>query len=254
VINVESTTQEIYEKTPALYDKIADSKWIGMYDTEFVSYGSVTLVVDEYRSWIVNATQTGKPQGWPVVNASTIAEWNAGTMTRKLNETVASQEMSRTLLKRLTDTGSSSKNWVRIDLLSGFGTATTFAHVSHAFVEKIGAQPSKVQASLTFLIIVIVCNVVKLSTMLWVLFVEGKDYLVTLGDGAASFLEDQDETTERMCLLSKQIIAREVAAASFKHNDNLQRIVMDSQMTWTHRTITYSNARNRDREVGTYLL
>jgi hypothetical protein len=85
---------------------------------------------------------------------------------------------------------------------------------------------------------------------------ERKDYIVTLGDGASSFLEKPDPTTERMCILSKPEIVREVADAPnrARHNDELSQYVKESGKTWTKQHTTYSNALNRDREVGSYFM
>jgi hypothetical protein len=77
-----------------------------------------------------------------------------------------------------------------------------FARVLHAFAKKLETV-SRIQLSLKFLIIVIVCSSVKLLTMLWVVIVERRDNPVALGNGAASFLERSDPTTERICILSK---------------------------------------------------
>ncbi|KAF1911588.1 hypothetical protein BDU57DRAFT_543087 [Ampelomyces quisqualis] len=63
--------------------------------------------------------------------------------------------------------------------------------------------------------------------MLWIVFIERKDYIVTLGDGASSFLERPDPNTERMCILSKQYVVREVADAPIRprHNNQLLQLV-----------------------------
>jgi hypothetical protein len=134
-------------------------------------------------------------------------------------------------------------------------TPPKFAHVPHVFVKRL-ATASRIQLSLTFLIIVIVCNTVKLFTMIWVVFMERKDYIVTLGDGASSFLEKPDPTTELMCILSKPEIVREVTDAPnrARHNDELSQYVEESGKTWTKQHTTYSNALNRDREVGSYFM
>jgi hypothetical protein len=235
-----------------------------LYDTAFVSYGKLALAVDEYRSNINQTTQTGKPSGWPSVPANITTVWNAGAVSWNLSDPIKKELSDIPFLKNVTSTNSTSKDWIRMDWVisqTAKGSATRqssdpprFAHVPHVFVRRTRATASKIQANLTFLIIVIVCNVFKLATMVWVVFMEHKDYIVTLGDGAASFLEHPDPTTQRMCVLSKPEITQEVAAQTFKHYDRLEALLMDIKMTWNTRFITYSNARNRDREVGTYFL
>jgi hypothetical protein len=235
-----------------------------LYDTAFVSYGNLTLVVDEYRSDINQTTQTGKPPGWPNVAANITTTWNAGAVSWNPSDPIKKELSDIAFLRNVTSTNSTSKDWIRMDWVISqiekdssnrqSSNAPRFAHVPHAFVRRTRATASKIQANFTFLIIVIVCNVVKLATMVWVVFMEHKDYIVTLGDGAASFLEHPDPTTQRMCILSKPEITREVAAQTFKHYDRLATLLMEIKMTWNTRFITYSNARNRDREVGTYFL
>jgi hypothetical protein len=252
------------DQTPAIYDNITANAWLRMYDTAFVSYGTLILAVDEYRSEINNNTSTGKPPGWPIMDTNTTIAWNAGAVSWNLTGLLTKELSDRSILNSLTDTSPTSKDWIRIDSISNETAGDQekendsgppkFAHVQHAFVKRVDATVSKIQASLTFLVIVFVCNAVKLFIMLWVIFMEHKHYIVTLGDGAASFLEYRDPTTERMCMLSKPEITGGVAASSFRQSDHLERIVMDSTMTWTERSITYSNLRNRDREVSTLFL
>jgi hypothetical protein len=219
-----------------------------MYDTAFVSYGTLILAVDEYRSEINITTSTGKPPNWPSMDGNTTIAWNAGAVSWNLTGLMTKEWSDRSFLNKLTDTNSTSKDWIRIDSIFNETTGDQekendsgppkFAHVQHAFVKRVDTTKSKIQASLTFLTIVVVCNAVKLFIMLWVIFMEHKHYIVTLGDGAASFLEHRDPTTERMCILSKPEITTGVAESSFKHNDQLERIVMESTMTWTKRYIT----------------
>lgn len=85
---------------------------------------------------------------------------------------------------------------------------------------------------------------------------EREDYIVTLGDGASTFLRQPDATTERMCILSKPEIIREVSGASqsFRYDDQLERLVSQLGKQWTKRDTTYSNALNRDREIGSYFM
>lgn len=116
-------------------------------------------------------------------------------MTWTLNETLQRPSSKRAFVQNIRDTGSASWSWIRFDKMVGgsdqkdtLNAVPKFAHVKSAFAKRLDTA-SRIQLSLTFLIIVIVCNTVKLLTMLWVVFMERKDYIVTLGDGAASFLE-----------------------------------------------------------------
>ncbi|KAH7076743.1 hypothetical protein BKA63DRAFT_288711 [Paraphoma chrysanthemicola] len=252
-----------YLDNPA-YDRIEGNGWIRLYDTALVSYGKLALVIDEYRDEIENKTLTGKPEGWPDVSEAQRREWVAGDVKWGNGYEIIIEPSDQMFLKNITATQSTSRDWVRIDRMVGRASNSNetdsdpppkFGHVSHAYAQRLSTA-SRIQLSLNFLIIVIVCNTVKLLTMLWVVFMERKDYIVTLGDGASSFLERPDSTTEKMCILSKPEIVRDVADAPHKskHNDQLSRLVTQSGKRWVKQYSTYSNALNRDREVGSYFI
>jgi hypothetical protein len=230
--------------------------------TSLVSYGTLILAVDEYRKTIENKTLSGKPQRWPDVSLEVAENWSQGDVNWNLTAPLKHELSNQDFIGEITATGSIGKQWIRMDKF--FAQSSTnmtakdppkFARVSHAFAERLDTA-SRIQLSLTFLIIVIVCNSVKLLTMLWVVLMERKNYLVTLGDGAASFLERPDSITERMCILSKPEIAREVAEIPLKidHNDQLSRIMTNTGKRWVKQSTTYSSALNRDREIGSYFM
>jgi hypothetical protein len=244
------------------YDMIDSSKWSSVYDTPLVGYGTLFLAVDEYRSKIDNDTLTGKPKDWPNVPTEIANAWSQDQVDWNLDAPLIHELGSTSFVQDISDTGSVSRAWIRMDTISANSASTTpnkdppkFAHVSQAFAKRLDTA-SRIQLSFTFLVIVIVCNSVKLLTMLWVVFMERKEYIVTLGDGAASFLERPDPITERMCILSKQEITREVADTTIKtrHNDHLSQLVKASGKRWTKQSTTYSNALNRDRELGSYFM
>lgn len=245
------------------YDMIDGSKWAKVYDTNLVSYGNLYIAVTDYRSEINNDTLTGRPENWPNVNDERIVrEWNQGNVTWNLNAPLLHELSQTDFIRGITRTESTSKSWIRMDTVynqSGKDKPSDkppkFANVPHVFARRLNTA-SRIQLSLTFLIIVIVCNTVKLLTMLWVVFMERKNYIVTLGDGAASFLEHPDSTTERMCILSKEEIVKEVKDIPHRsrHNDRLSQLVGQSGKTWESKFTTYSNALNRDREVGSYFM
>ncbi|KAF2831463.1 hypothetical protein CC86DRAFT_314833 [Ophiobolus disseminans] len=243
-------------------DKFQSTQWIGMYDNSLVSYGTVVLVIDEYRSEIDNNTLTGRPSTQRPMTTQEAERWARGEVTWKLTAPLLHQLGKPDFIRNLTATSAISKEWIRMDRL--FRQSETemkddnppkFAHVSSFFATRVGTA-SRIQLSLTFLIIVIVCNSVKLLTMMWVVFRERQHYIVTLGDGAATFLERPDPTTERMCILSKPEITHDVANAALKnqYNDSLSRLMSQSGRKWVKQTTTFSNALNRDREVGSYFI
>ena len=54
------------------------------------------------------------------------------------------------------------------------------------------------------MIIVIVCNFIKMSCMAWIARKQDTEPLVTLGDAIASFLETPDKFTVGNCIASKE--------------------------------------------------
>lgn len=249
---------------------IDGSKWKKVYDTNLVSYGELYIAVTEYRSEINNDTRSGRPENWPDLanvneprKTQIINNWNDGNVTWNLEGSLTKELSDVDFLGAITETKSASQSWLLMSYLYPRTDKATpsdnpppkFANVPHVFAKRLNTA-SRIQLSLTFLVIVIVCNSVKLLTMIWVVFVEKKNYIVTLGDGAASFLERPDPTTERMCILSKEEIVTEVAdvPTRIKHNDQLAHLVGQSGKTWEKKHTTYSNALNRDREVGSYFM
>jgi hypothetical protein len=242
------------------YTAVKGTEWVRMYDNELVSYGTLILAVDEYRTFIENKTFTGYPDRWPDVPTEDANAWAFGNETYNLAAPLTLRPATKVL--DLFNDDAATRAWVDFTYAYGRSTSNTstdtlprFAHITHAFAKNLDTA-SRISMSLTFLIIVIVCNSIKLLTMLWVVMVERKDYLVTLGDGAASFLERPDPTTERMCILSKPEITSEVADMTLtsKHDDQLSRLMSHSKKRWSKQYSTYSNALNRDREIGSYFM
>ncbi|KAH5117022.1 hypothetical protein HBH71_117950 [Parastagonospora nodorum] len=237
------------------FEEISDTGWVRAYDNSLVSFGTLVLVVDEYRSEIERITLTGYPEKWPNVTTTTATDWDTGNVTWNMTEPLLFSIRVQTLF----DLNASSRRWINLrkeeQVTGPRGDLPRYAHVTRAFATRVNTA-SRIQLSLTFMIIVIVCNVTKLSTMLWIVSVERKDYIVTLGDGAASFLETPDPSTERLCVLSKPELVREIksSASGERHNDQLSRLVTQSKQTWTKQSSTYSNALNRDREIGSYFM
>ena len=60
-------------------------------------------------------------------------------------------------------------------------------------------QECKLQIAVPVLVIVIVCNLIKLITILLLIFKYPLRPLATTGDAVLSFLERPDSTTEGMC-------------------------------------------------------
>ena len=61
----------------------------------------------------------------------------------------------------------------------------------------------KLQLSITMMVIVIICNFIKLCCTSWIVWKQDTEPLVTLGDAIASFLSRPDATTIKTCLADK---------------------------------------------------
>lgn len=54
------------------------------------------------------------------------------------------------------------------------------------------------------MLVVIICNIVKLIVMLLTLLDRNNDYMVTIGDAIGSFLKAPDKTTSQLCTVSRE--------------------------------------------------
>ena len=63
-----------------------------------------------------------------------------------------------------------------------------------------GSKPCRLEFSLPILLIILVCNAIKLSAVVCTLNIITEEHLVTLGDSVSSFLEIPDRTTIGHCL------------------------------------------------------
>lgn len=62
------------------YKAVKGSEWIRMYDNSLVSYGTIVLIVDEFREEINNDTFTGYPPKWPEVATEVANTWASGNV------------------------------------------------------------------------------------------------------------------------------------------------------------------------------
>jgi hypothetical protein len=178
--------------------------------------------------------------GWP--NTEERITWNSNaTWPMEVSTTIPGLRISRASTQDWIDFGASRS------VLSG-GTQPPlpkYAHSMQGFAKHIVGTSSRIQLSLVFILIVISCNIVKLATMLCVVFKERSEYLVTVGDGAASFLKHPDSRTEQMCVALRGKIVGKVQSAKLQ-NDQLALMVRDSGSTWVKQYSKYSSALDRE--------
>jgi hypothetical protein len=153
--------------------RLENKEWTKIYNKKYVSlYGDLTLVVDRISF--------GSTAFEIVVNLS----------------------MSEYLPKEVpTMPSPSGEGWINLgpDEISPFGSDAL--HISEGYTVDLGNN-SRIQISLYFLLVVITFNFLKLIIMGGILIADRANYIVTIGDAAASFLEHPDSITKGRCTLN----------------------------------------------------
>ncbi|KAE9375066.1 hypothetical protein N431DRAFT_406186 [Stipitochalara longipes BDJ] len=75
-------------------------------------------------------------------------------------------------------------------------------------LSKVINDPCQLQFNIFILLVVAICNLLKALIMTWLALRYKASELVTLGDAVASFLENPDPTTARICMASSRDIRR----------------------------------------------
>jgi hypothetical protein len=143
--------------------------------------------------------------------------------------------------------------------VSAKDSPTLLLCIGGAFARR--AVNSEVQMSLTFLLVVVLCNAVKVGCLVFLLWKGTNDMsppLVTVGDAVASFLEAPDESTRGYCTYSKaeyfwktgqlkRTLAREQDGRAAKWDKRCDGI-------WEEKTYNYGSAvSKRKRVILTFL-
>lgn len=145
--------------------------------------------------------------------------------------------------------------WIEFRTFNRFGwteDAPTWprkARVNHAFGVIFEVQ-SRIQLIRDFMIVVILFDFLKVMIMLWVLATDRSDYLVTLGDALASYLERPDPLTEGHCMLDKGghlfiLGERSDLAPDVDSHDNFNERL---DGIWSSRRLRYSMLLPEDRQ------
>jgi hypothetical protein len=125
------------------------------------------------------------------------------------------------------------------------------AHVEIG-ISKIIKPKSRLQISLSFMLVVIFFNLLKLCVMSWVLYTDRTAYLVTLGDAVSSFLEAPDLTTGHLCMLGKEEMLYKLGYMPYLapgSEDELETLVLRSQGVWLPVRREYFFVLSRDRQI-----
>ncbi|KAF2496744.1 hypothetical protein BU16DRAFT_537894 [Lophium mytilinum] len=156
----------------------------------------------------------------------------------------------------LLDPSINKEGLVGVSTWDGKDRLTTNVHVRHAFADKLPGT-SSVQMSLYFLIVVIVCNIMKLTAMVLAYRSFSADYVVTLGDAVSSYLERPDPVTVGLCALDCEDLVRK-----FQPEKKMRKIqeyelegIQERQGgVWQSRHRHYISALSRPRRLVGMLL
>ena len=89
-------------------------------------------------------------------------------------------------------------------------------HCSRCISERV-PERCTYSGNVPIVAIVLVCNAIKVAVMLFVALRLQDHPLITVGDAVESFLNDNDKTTEGLCLFSRKDVVR--AARRKRHDE-----------------------------------
>ncbi|KAH7093145.1 hypothetical protein FB567DRAFT_609549 [Paraphoma chrysanthemicola] len=167
--------------------RINDSSWFDIYNTKYVSgHGDLYLVLDRFA---FDPTQNITAVSFTDYLSIEIANGNRSNIA-SIADGPLPWISCEPLLQLNRSNNLHNKIWPEN------------ARVTHSF-SNVLVRESAIQISRDFLLVVIAFNFLKVAIMLWVLFTDQSEYLVTLGDAASSFLECPDPSTRGQCMLEK---------------------------------------------------
>ncbi|KAL9045807.1 MAG: hypothetical protein Q9214_001214 [Letrouitia sp. 1 TL-2023] len=191
-------------KNGTLWQRLEKKDCIKQYGTDFVSTrGDVLVVTSSLNnslsiSWIARAIPT-QPSS-PKSSYQWICQSYPETWLPKAQSCV---DVNYVLQR--------AKDWKIPNYALGTTTSPAFSNSfernKHVQVDYCLSQPAEemcqLQFSLSIMIIVIVCNFIKLVCMSVMQHQHRSPSLVTLGDALSSFLDDPDSSTQKSCLASR---------------------------------------------------
>lgn len=249
-INIASEKFKELNSSSDYFKSLGNTQWREPYDVTQVSeYDDLYLIIDRIAfSASEQHLVRNMPEYWPLE----IADGN------------------QTAIRNIT---SESPDWIRYDQLGNLsrpnllssnddhiyfnGAWPISAHVAHAF-GKIVRQQSRLQTSLHSMIIVSVFNAIKLAVMIWVLITDERDYIVTLGDAAASFLKRPESMTIYQCTLGREEMLYNLG--HFPYHTRIDEQLMHEDYSrrisgkWLPQTTVYLTFIGKDRQVFFALL
>lgn len=238
VVNVTSSQWQSVLSNPN-YTALSNHQWREAYQSQLIDYGDLYLAISETAP--KNASDATR---YPTFSVDSNHTWTMQNMTRGFVKNLIANETGNDTLPQ---------NWIDMSVFSSDGVPSEpyIGQVAAARARVVSSR-SCIQLSLCFLIIIMIFNAIKLATMLWVLFYERSEFLVTLGDAATSFLKNPDPQTEGLCVYPKESILAEHSSGSkkVKKYGLLETLLHDTYGTWRERYRPYSLSLRRDREIG----
>ncbi|KAI2488562.1 hypothetical protein Ptr902_02695 [Pyrenophora tritici-repentis] len=148
--------------------------------------------------------------------------------------------------------------WINYTMFAGYalrdnkssGAWPYNARVAYG-LSNISNVESRIQISQDFMIIVICFNFAKLVIILWVLIADKSEYLVTLGDAAASFLERPDSSTVGKCMLGKEEHLFQLGYRIAKNLDSQNQGRFQQRLlgAWLPDRLRHSASLSEDRQL-----
>ena len=223
------------------YPMFNGSAWRSVYDTKYVAeHGDLSLVIDRFGfDFSHNWTDTNVTDYFP------LEIWNGDQS--KLQE-LTKESWDWILYNRNVSnvTGAMPSN------------ATIWpisAHIDSAFSQTKEAK-SRLQLSLMYMLVVIACNIVKLSIMIWTLVVDRSTYIVTLGDGVVSFLQRFDPITRSNCMLGRDEMLYKIGYMPYHQleGEDLDTHMLRVEGMWLPQRRRYFALMGKDRQIFYALL
>jgi hypothetical protein len=181
-ILMDSTSPEYnFIKNSRTAIRLENSQWKEIYGDGYVSrYGDLYLGVDGVAYHLATSSSSRIPSMAEFL-PSNITGGNSGTWSAPTAE------------------GWASSTWLPIGREANLSRPHQI-HFSEGFTGDTGLT-SRIQINLYFMVVVLVFNFFKVGVMLGTLIIDRSDYVVTLGDAVASFLERPEDLTEGKCTL-----------------------------------------------------
>ncbi|KAF2108210.1 hypothetical protein BDV96DRAFT_285358 [Lophiotrema nucula] len=226
------------------YATLSNAKWSGEYDTAIVHSGDLYFAIDGFASALSNNLTTLEiDSSWPAT-----VDWKSDL------------KGTRTAVQALSRMNITANAWLNLTSVSN-GTTPNYAHIAQVLARNVPRQ-DRIVFVLSFLLIVIICNAVKLATMLYVLFKERADFNVTLGDTAASFLCFPDSSTEKMCVYPRDIVIADVHRRLANDpyevdqdiDDEAGKLEGNDPKVWRKHSHPYTPPVTISRSLGSYFI